>query len=34
MIEAETRDTSWLWFSLTAQAKDAGWVKIGAPAPG
>ena len=29
-IEAETRDTR-LWFSLTAQAKDAGWVKIGAP---
>jgi hypothetical protein len=29
-IEAETHKTSRLWFSLTAQAKDADWVKIGA----
>jgi hypothetical protein len=29
-IEAESRDTSRLWFSLTESPNDNDWVKIGA----
>ena len=30
-IEAETRNVSRLWFSLTAEPNGANWIKIGAP---